>query len=636
MPLELQSLEPRLALAVADTIAPTVKSIAAPKPQTYGAGRPLSFKVTFTENVVVTGMPTLPVQMRTVLVVSGDAVRQAVWNGKGSGGKSLVFTITVQPFDVAPTGVSIAGPIGLSGGATIRDKAGNALIPTATGTFSKVVVDAFGPFVMTFGSPTVTPKRVSLQVTFNEPVTVKGKPSIPFTLAGTPKQLVYSSGSRKNVLTFSYKPAKGESPTAANVNLPTQAIALNRGAITDKVRNAAASLARPTDVQLSATSIPENQPSATVVGTLSAVDADGSRDSHTYALIAGAGSTDNASFRIVGNELQTFGPLDYEVKSSYSVRVRAADFGRLAAEKVFTITVTNVDDVVVQFVRVGDAGNAADTNPAGYGAVGYEYRIGTYEITIGQYTKFLNAVAKTDTYGLYSTSMGTDLNLAGISRSGSTGSYTYAVMNNGGDSSNRPIAYVSWLDAARFANWMHNGQPIGSQNANTTEDGAYTFTGAPLASAPAKNAGARFYIPTENEWYKAAYYKGGSTNAGYWDYATKSNSAPGNTIGSGANQANYWVGDFAVTQLNNRSASQNYLTNVGAFTGSQSAYGTFDQHGNVWEWNDLIGTAGSSRGLRGGNWSDSTGPFYFSSSFSFSRPPGVGDDYFGFRLASPV
>jgi formylglycine-generating enzyme required for sulfatase activity len=270
--------------------------------------------------------------------------------------------------------------------------------------------------------------------------------------------------------------------------------------------------------------------------------------------------------------------------------------------------------------------------------VGYEYRIGTYEVTIGQYTKFLNAVAKTDTYGLYNTFMGTDLNIAGISRSGSPGSYTYAVMNNGGDSSNRPITYVRWFDAARFANWMHNGQPMGAQNASTTEDGAYTLNGATEGTAPAKNAVVRFYIPTENEWYKAAYYKGGSTNAGYWDYATKSDSAPGNTIGSGANQANYYAGDFAVTQSESYSESQNYLTNVGAFTNSASYYGTFDQSGNVYEWSDLDGTAGSSRGLRGGRWYDDASPPLSSPLSSSNRLTLVPSfDYFiGFRLASPV
>jgi len=111
-----------------------------------------------------------------------------------------------------------------------------------------------------------------------------------------------------------------------------------------------------------------------------------------------------------------------------------------------------------QMVTVGDVGNAPDPATGGlYGAVAYEYRIGKYDVTIGQYAAFLNAVAKTDAYGLYNTSMGTNLNIAGISRSGSPGSYAYSVMTNGGSSANRPITFVSWFDAARFANWMHNG-----------------------------------------------------------------------------------------------------------------------------------------------------------------------------------
>jgi formylglycine-generating enzyme required for sulfatase activity len=287
--------------------------------------------------------------------------------------------------------------------------------------------------------------------------------------------------------------------------------------------------------------------------------------------------------------------------------------------------------VTIDWVTVGDPGNAADTN--GYGSVATAYRIGKYEVTIQQYTDFLNAAAKSDPYGLYNPKMATDANVYGISRAGSNGSYTYSAITYSGYSPNRPITYVSWFDAARFANWMHNGQGSGS-----TETGAYTLNGATSGTAPAKNSGAQFYIPTESQWYKAAYYKGSGTNAGYWDYATQSDDAPGNMIDSDANQANYYNGAFAVTQSWEYSMSQNYLTEVGSFTNSQSGYGTFDQSGNVAEWNDLTGAAGSSRGLRGGGW-DYIQPFFVSASDRLTSDPSTEDAglaYYGFRLASPV
>ena len=277
-------------------------------------------------------------------------------------------------------------------------------------------------------------------------------------------------------------------------------------------------------------------------------------------------------------------------------------------------------------MTVGDPNNAADTT--GYGAVADSFQVAKYEVTIQQYTDFLNAVAATDPYSLYNTSMASDLNIAGISRSGTSGGYSYSVINNGGLSGNRPITYVSWFDAARFANWMQNGQGSGS-----TETGAYTLVGGQTSgTAPARNPGAQFHIPTEDQWYKAAYYKGSGTDAGYWDYATQSDSTPGNTIGSGANQANYLAGDYAVTQSASYSGSQNYLTDVGGFSGSVSAYGTFDQSGNVYEWNDLTGVAGSQRGLRGGEWGGNA--FGLSSSSRYDNSPSNEFDYLGFRLAA--
>ncbi len=100
---------------------------------------------------------------------------------------------------------------------------------------------------------------------------------------------------------------------------------------------------QPTDLSLTSTIVNENQPVGTVVGALNAVDPDAG-NTFTWTLVAGTGSTNNASFSILGSQLRTQGVFDFESKSSYSVRVRAADQGGLWFEKAVVITVGNVDD----------------------------------------------------------------------------------------------------------------------------------------------------------------------------------------------------------------------------------------------------------------------------------------------------
>jgi formylglycine-generating enzyme required for sulfatase activity len=262
--------------------------------------------------------------------------------------------------------------------------------------------------------------------------------------------------------------------------------------------------------------------------------------------------------------------------------------------------------VTIQTVSVGNAGNADDTEvmndgTTGYGSVDYVYRIGMTEITNAQYVEFLNAVAKTDTYELFSPVLDT---WHGITRSGSPGSYVYSVKPDaigegfGGTDytyGDKPVSLVSWYDALRFANWLHNGQPTGLQDASTTEDGAYAFSGA--TSVGPRNAGAIWFLPSEDEWYKAAYYDGGS--ATYFNYATGSDTKPNNnfpTFDTG-NSANW--GDAT--------GNVDYpMTDVGAYTLSQSPYGTFDQAGNVAEWTENLGT-GAFRTMRGGESSTALG-----------------------------
>jgi formylglycine-generating enzyme len=290
----------------------------------------------------------------------------------------------------------------------------------------------------------------------------------------------------------------------------------------------------------------------------------------------------------------------------------------------------------LQTVPVGNPGNAPDTavmttdGTTGYGSVGYNYSIGKYDVTVGQYTAFLNAVAATDIYDLYYARMATDLNIAGISRSGSFGSYTYSVIG----SPNHPITYVSWGNAARFANWLYNGQPNGGETLSTTEDGSYYLNGATTdtaLSAVTRKCTATWVIPTENEWYKAAYYN--PVNNSYFQYPTSSDTVPTSAPpGSTPNAGNFFDDNFnfAVTGSPSLNSNQNYLTDVGAYTASASPYGTFDQSGDVWQWNDtLIG--GSLRVFRGGSWEFYSN--YLASSYRDGRNPDAVFEDLGFRVA---
>lgn len=281
--------------------------------------------------------------------------------------------------------------------------------------------------------------------------------------------------------------------------------------------------------------------------------------------------------------------------------------------------------VTFSWATVDDPGNADDQDYGSgtFGGVSDNYKISKYEVTNAQYVEFLNAVADTDTFGLYNLNMGSNPR-GGISRSGSSGSYVYATKPN---MDNKPVNYVSFFDAMRFVNWLENGQGSGG-----TESGVYTIdTGLNETRDP----NASFWLPSEDEWYKAAYYQpttqGGPSDC-YWLYPTGGDSAPtmatatatGDISNPGVNVANHLYGADWNSQDGN-------VTTVGsAGPWSASYYGTFDQGGNVWEWNEAV-ISGTQRGLRGGAWDGAE--FYQRASHRNDLGPVNELDIVGFRVA---
>ena len=287
--------------------------------------------------------------------------------------------------------------------------------------------------------------------------------------------------------------------------------------------------------------------------------------------------------------------------------------------------------VDIETVPIGDPGNPNDTHGDGYGGVDYVYNIGMYEVTAGQYTEFLNAVASDDTYGLYNTSMWSNTYGCKIERTGSSGSYSYTVAPDWAD---RPVNYVSWGDAARFANWLHNGQPSGAQDLTTTEHGSYYLNGATSDAALLavdREPDARVFIPSEDEWYKAAYYDGGA--GVYYDYPTGSDTIPTSEAPAGTDMtngsANYYGTTWAI-------GDPYYRTEVGAYDAkpSDSPYGTYDQGGNVCEWNEVV-LDGPYRGVRGGSFYI-TGDSPHAAYRGYGSTPSDDDIRIGFRVAEAL
>ena len=237
--------------------------------------------------------------------------------------------------------------------------------------------------------------------------------------------------------------------------------------------------------------------------------------------------------------------------------------------------------VTIDYTPVNNAGNAANTN--GWGAVSNVFKIAKYETSNEQYKDFLNKVdaSGTNPNGVYNAQMGSD-SLGGITfnAGGSSGAkYTVKTGTSPGGVAytNMPVLFTTWFSAARFTNWLQNGQQT---NSSSMETGAYTLNNQTSGNIPARNAGATDFLPSRDEWYKAGFYDGNTV--AYKTWPTNSNAQPTNTVSNLtlANVANY--GSTSTPTLSPIS--------VGSYINTTSPYGAFDMFGNATEYTDTAGT----------------------------------------------
>jgi formylglycine-generating enzyme required for sulfatase activity len=286
--------------------------------------------------------------------------------------------------------------------------------------------------------------------------------------------------------------------------------------------------------------------------------------------------------------------------------------------------------------NVGSIGNAA--NPTtGLGRVTENFKISAYETTISQYADFLNGsfAGKNGLYGVYNPNIGFRFSTiqpggagVGITQSGSAGNFTYSVVTGYAD---RPVNNINWFSAARFVNWYANEK---SGSATATETGSYTLVdGQTTGAIAARNAGAKIFLPSADEWTKAAFYN--PTTTSYTKWPTQSDTIPTATLPTGAEQitaantANYNPQIAGVSTK---------MTNIGTYVNTTSTYGLFDMSGNV---NEMTDTAQSGDATKfqalGGSWSSTASTmnsFYSSDTVGEFKASDAGTGAIGFRVAA--
>jgi formylglycine-generating enzyme required for sulfatase activity len=285
-----------------------------------------------------------------------------------------------------------------------------------------------------------------------------------------------------------------------------------------------------------------------------------------------------------------------------------------------------ISPINIDLVPVVDPNNPPDKTKQKHGTVATAYQIGKYDVTAEQYCMFLNAMAShSDPHELYDPRMETDPDIACVIRYGDTNrGYSYFTIPG---REKFPITYVSSFSVMRFCNWLEHHQPTAEESPEATESGSF-IKNDDNKFYPV--VGAKWSIPTENQWYKAAYYY--PTQNRYFTYGTGTDDAPSNDL-NGANSlpsANYrYLGNFTIEM-------QPHLTPVGTFTKSASFYGALDMSGNVSQWT-LTAESEKSANLiiRGGSWNSSD-----ENDINFSRygalDPSSRNSTTGFRLVYNV
>ena len=255
----------------------------------------------------------------------------------------------------------------------------------------------------------------------------------------------------------------------------------------------------------------------------------------------------------------------------------------------------------VEFSRIGALNNPAYSGPdpfnigvTGRGSVGYEYSIGRFEVTTAQWVEFYNAAyARADEISFPAQTLWTPTIWGAVRDTSYTGPGTrYRVNPNVANAAMLPVGGISWRTAAVYCNWLHNNK---SSDTGAFLNGAYdvsTFSGGfpTFTDQASRSAGATYWIPSWDEWMKAAHYDPNRLNSdgsvgGWWTYPHMSDLAPtygppaGFPGGSAANQAN--SGFATPTRVE-------YTIPLGAYENVQSPWGLLDVAGATSEWSETI------------------------------------------------